>query len=50
MYVDSHGKEGGALIGGGALNSEFTVPPFGQGQSEMIKGPQAYEYTLLYSD
>ncbi len=27
MYVYSHGKEGGALIGGGALNGEFTVLP-----------------------
>ena len=25
MYVDSLEKEGGALIGGGVLNGEFTV-------------------------
>ncbi len=25
MYVDRHEKRGGALIGGGALNREFTV-------------------------
>ncbi len=27
MYVDSHEKEGNALIGGDALNIEFTVVP-----------------------